>query len=306
MSQQSSVTSQAGRRERRSVRAGEWVRGVVAMPTMVGAFVMAERDNSAWQNPVGPPSRSRARITDMSTGLKTKPQYALRSVDHALQLAVILQVEGPQTVSDVADRLGVARSTAHRLLTMLVSLEADSRSHTALLRAVALPHLQVLVDRVDESANLMVLAGDHARFVASVECSQSLRVGNREGMVFPAHLASGGKTMLADLTPEELAELYGDARWEGRSVERPDLAAVEKDLAGVRRRGFAINKDRTETGVTAIGRGVRIGTRTDAAVTVSMPTVRFREDRLVDIVSALALAARDIERDLEHALRSDA
>jgi len=73
----------------------------------------------------------------------------------------------------------------------------------------------------------------------------------------------------------------------------------------VRRRGFAINKDRTETGVTAIGRGVRIGTRTDAAVTVSMPTVRFREDRLVDIVSALALAARAIERDLEDALRSD-
>ncbi len=260
----------------------------------------------------------------MNTGLKTRPQYALRSVDHALQLAVILQVEGPQTVSDVADRLGVARSTAHRLLTMLVyrdfarqgpdrryhagpviSLEADSRSHTALLRAVALPHLQVLVGRVDESANLMVLAGDHARFVASVESSQSLRVGNREGMVFPAHLASGGKTMLADLPPEELAELYSDARWDGREGERPDLAAVEKDLAGVRRRGFAINKDRTETGVTAIGRGVRVGTRTDAAVTVSMPTVRFREDRLVDLVSALALAARDIERDMEQALRTD-
>ena len=50
----------------------------------------------------------------MNTGLKAKPQYALRSVDHALQLAVLLQVEGPQTVSDVAERLGVARATAHR------------------------------------------------------------------------------------------------------------------------------------------------------------------------------------------------
>jgi DNA-binding IclR family transcriptional regulator len=258
----------------------------------------------------------------IDTGLKTKPQYALRSVDHALQLAVILQVEGPQTVSDVAERLGVARSTAHRLLSMLVyrdfarqgadrryhagpviSLEADSRSHTALLRAVALPHLQVLVDRVEESANLMVLAGDHARFVASVECRQSLRVGDREGMVFPAHLASGGKVMLADLPPDELAALFTEDRWEGRESQRPDVDAVGKDLAGVRRRGFAINKDRTETGVTAIGRGVRIGDRTDAAVTVSMPTVRFREDRLVDIVSALALTTRDIERDMEQALR---
>jgi DNA-binding IclR family transcriptional regulator len=260
----------------------------------------------------------------MTTGTKTKPQYALRSVDHALQLAVILQVEGPQTVSDVAERLGVARSTAHRLLSMLVyrdfarqgadrryhagpviSLEADSRSHTALLRAVALPHLQVLVDRVEESANLMVLAGDHVRFVASVECRQSLRVGDREGMVFPAHLASGGKTMLAELPREQLEEIYTAERWQGRESDRPDLAAVEKDLAAVRRRGFAINKDRTETGVTAIGRGVRVHDRTDAAVTVSMPTVRFREERLVDIISALALATRDIERDMEQALRVD-
>lgn len=254
--------------------------------------------------------------------MKTKPQYALSSVDHALQLAVILQVEGPQSVSAVAARLGIARSTAHRLLTMLVyrdfarqgpdrryhagpviSLEVDSRSQAALLRAVALPHLQVLVDRVDESANLMVLAGDHARFVASVECTQALRVGDREGMVFPAHLTSGGKTMLADLPADELAELYTAERWDGREAERPDPDAIAKELDSVRRRGFAINKDRTETGVTAIGRGVRVKDRTQAAVSVSMPTARFKEDRLVDIVSALALAARDIERDTEQALR---
>ncbi len=254
--------------------------------------------------------------------MKTKPHYAVQSVDHALQLAVILQVEGPQAVSDVASRLGVARSTAHRLLAMLVyrdfarqgpdrryhagpviSLEADSRGHTALLRTVAMPHLEVLMGRLDESANLMVLAGDHVRFVASVECRQPLRVGNREGMVFPAHLTSGGKLMLADLSPDALADLYAADRWERRERERPDLQALEEELQSVRRRGFAINRDRTETGVTAIGRAVRIHGRNEAAVTVSMPTARFREDRLADIVSALALAAHDIERDLEHVLR---
>lgn len=249
--------------------------------------------------------------------MKSKPHYPLQSVDHALHLAVILQVEGPQTVSDVAERLGVARSTAHRLLSMLVyrdfarqesdrryhagpviSLDVDSRGTAALVRAAGLPHLQVLADRLDESANLMVRAGDHARFVASVECSQVLRVGDREGMVFLAHWASGGKVMLADLPHEELADLYAESRWEGREDQRPDLDALERELASVRERGFAINKDRTESGVTAIGRGVRIQGRTTAAVTVSMPTARFREPRLGDIVSALAVAANDIERDL--------
>ena len=253
--------------------------------------------------------------------MKNKPPYALQSVDHALQLAVILQVEGPQTVSDVARRLDVARSTAHRLLAMLVyrdfarqgsdrryypgpviSLESGQSDLSALLREISMPHLQVLVDRVGESANVMVLAGDHIRFIASVESRQAFRVGNREGMVFPAHLTSGGKPMLADLSAAERAELYALDRWQGREEERPDVEMLEKELEGVRRRGFAINRDRTETGVTAIGRGLRVQLRTKAAVTVSMPTVRFSEDRLTDFVNALGLAARDIEHDLEGAL----
>ena len=52
--------------------------------------------------------------------LKTPPPYAIASVDHALRLAAMLQLEGGLTVSEVAGRLGVARSTAHRLLAMLV------------------------------------------------------------------------------------------------------------------------------------------------------------------------------------------
>jgi len=139
--------------------------------------------------------------------------------------------------------------------------------------------------------------------MATTPRTQALRVGNREGMVFPAHLTSGGKLMLADLTPDERTELYAAERWEGRGDERPDLRALEKELAVVRERGFAINKDRTESGVTAVGRGVRVGDRVGAAVTVSMPTVRFDESRLVDVVSALALACRDIEHDLHAALR---
>ena len=50
-----------------------------------------------------------------------------------------------------------------------------------------MPHLAALTGRVGESTNLLVLAGDQVRFIGSVEGTQALRVGNREGMVFPAH-----------------------------------------------------------------------------------------------------------------------
>jgi IclR family acetate operon transcriptional repressor len=52
--------------------------------------------------------------------VKNKPPYAIESVDHALVLAQLLQQEGSLRVTDAAERLGVSRSTAHRLLAMLV------------------------------------------------------------------------------------------------------------------------------------------------------------------------------------------
>ncbi|MCV2489322.1 IclR family transcriptional regulator [Geodermatophilus sp. YIM 151500] len=254
--------------------------------------------------------------------MKNPPPYAISSVDHALQLATALQVEGSLSVSEAATRLGVARSTAHRLLAMLVyrdfavrdgdrryaagpvlSLGASSQSRTALLRTVAMPHLHALVERVDETVNLQILAGDHVRFIASVECNRALRVSDREGMVFPAHLVSGGKTMLADLPDTQVETFYAEEKWTDRPGQRPDLAALRRELRTVRERGFAINAGRTEDGLTAIGRAVRLdGRRAEAAVSVSMPSVRFSEEDLPRIVAALALTTRDIEQEFARAL----
>ncbi|NHN54228.1 IclR family transcriptional regulator [Calidifontibacter sp. DB0510] len=254
--------------------------------------------------------------------MKNAPAYAVSSVDHALQIAVMLQVEGPLSLSECARRLGIARSTAHRLLAQLVyrdfarqsddrlyhagpviSLAAHGRSRTALLRSVALPHLHALVERCGESVNLVALAGDYVRFIGSVECSQPLHVGNREGMVFPAHLTSGGKLILADLPPDEVTALYAEERWEGRLDQRPSLPALRRELTGVRRAGFALNRDRTETGVTAVSRPIRApGAPAEAAVAISMPSARFRSQDLQDYLTMLAVTARDIEQDFARAL----
>jgi DNA-binding IclR family transcriptional regulator len=250
--------------------------------------------------------------------VKNRPSYAIASVDHALQLATTLQVEGPLTVSDAAERLGVARSTAHRLLSMLcyrdfavqdgdrsyragpvLSLAERTHSRAALLRAVAMPHLAVLAERVAESTNLQVLAGDHVRFIGSVEGTQALRVGNREGMVFPAHQTSGGVLLLADLPAERFDEIYSDQRWADRPDAQPDRTALRREMRLARSRGFAINNQRTETGVTAVGRAVR-GTDglAEAAVSISLPTARYSRTVLPQLVAALAVTTADIEREL--------
>ncbi|MGW5098070.1 IclR family transcriptional regulator [Streptomyces nodosus] len=254
----------------------------------------------------------------MDKPLKTPPPYPIASVDHALRAATILQMEGGATVSQIAERLGVARSTAHRILAMLVyrdfavqdedrlyragpvlELAAHSQSLVSRLRTAALPHLHRLVDLLDETANLTVRTGDTARFIASVECRQALRVGSREGMVFPAHRTTGGLLLLAGLSDEELDEVYAAERYRDRPADRPDLARLRAELKKLRRNGFAVNKERSERGLIAVGVPVRDRDGTAlAGLSVSMPGVRYDPHRLQSLVTALSAAARALEDDL--------
>lgn len=243
--------------------------------------------------------------------MQNRPAYHIQSVDHALRLAILLQQEGSLRVVDAAERLCVARSTAHRLLAMLVyrdfaRQDNDRRYHpgdvlqggsapqpVGELRRLALPHLRELVRETRETANLMVLAKDHARFVATVECDQLLRVGDREGRKLPAHAASGGLALLAALPDEEVADIYRQP-----NAAEVDLAALTRKLRRVRRQGFAVNNQAAERGVMAIGHPVHHASRTIAALSVAMPSTRYDRAALPTYVAALSATAAGIERAL--------
>jgi IclR family transcriptional regulator, acetate operon repressor len=245
------------------------------------------------------------------SAMKNEPAYAVASVDHALHLAALLQQEGGMRVTDAATRLAVSPSTAHRLLAMLVYRDfavqdADRRyrpgpllrpatpftTPTAVLRGLCLPHLSRLVDRVNETATLIARAGRDGRFVATVECDQILRVGDRSGRSLPLHLLSGGRAILAALGPDEVAALYADD-------PEVDQAELQHELIGVRDNGFAVNDQRTEKGLTAIGVVVPQADRpAKLAVNIAMPTARFDTGRVSEWVRHLKMTAARIGSDL--------
>lgn len=248
------------------------------------------------------------------TALKTPPSYAIASVDHALRLATVLQLEGGLTVSAAAERLGVARSTAHRVLQMLVyrdfarqdedrvyraglmlELAAHSPSRTAELRKAALPVLQRLSVTFDESVNVSIRAGETTRFIASVECQRALRVPSREGMVFPLPRTTTGMLYLASLPDRELQQMlerYSD----GRGVQRRILL---QDVVRARRTGFAVNFHRSEKGLVAIGVPIpRVGGDLFAGLSVSLPSVRYDERRVDWYVSVLRSASAGLVENL--------
>jgi DNA-binding IclR family transcriptional regulator len=242
--------------------------------------------------------------------MKNKPTYAIASVDSALLLALLLQQEGPMRVTDAAERLGVSVSTAHRLLGMLVYRDfaeqlGDRRygpgpvlrgsvpqAPVVRFREVVMPHLGRLVEALGETATATVLTGTDVRFVATAECDQVLRVGDRTGRTVPAHLSSGGKAILATLDDEQLAPFLA-------GLDDHTTAGVQRELRTIRRRGFAVNNQQTEAGLTAVGVAVP-GAVGDAraAVSLAVPTARFRREALPAWVAELSAAAAGVARDL--------
>jgi IclR family transcriptional regulator, acetate operon repressor len=239
--------------------------------------------------------------------MQNRPAYALQSVDAALRIVQTLQAFGPMRLSDVAGELGVAVSTAHRLLATLVfrgfAEQLPDRRYgpgpglrpmpvvdpaAAELRERSRGPLAALVESIGESANLVVLSGVDVLFIATAECDRVLRVGDRAGQRLPAHLTSGGKAILARLPDTELERF--------NHLDPPVFTKLRRDVGTARRAGFATNHQDTERGLSAIGVAFAAHPGSvRAAVCLAMPTVRYRRALLDTYVAALAQAAGRLE-----------
>ncbi|MPZ79249.1 MAG: helix-turn-helix domain-containing protein [Actinophytocola sp.] len=240
------------------------------------------------------------------------------SVDKALALVLLLNEAQQIRVSEAADALGVARSTAHRLLNQLrarefavqdgrrvyrpgPALRALTSTPSTLpdLRRALHDHLLSCSKQVSETVHLMVLEGNGVRFVDGVEGPHTLRVGPRTGVVLPAHCTSGGKALLAALSPDDLRALYPRGLPRSNDNAVATLPALIRHLAQVRRRGYATNINESERGISAIGCPVIDATgRTVAAMAIAAPSARCSRERIGELAPLLADAAREAGQEL--------
>jgi DNA-binding IclR family transcriptional regulator len=249
-----------------------------------------------------------------------KPNYPIESVDNALKLLLLFAERKSISVSEASRLIGVAPSTAHRLLSMLqyydfISQNPTTRSYDAGstlitiglstvremdIRSLARPFMEELRSEVGETVHLTILQGTHILFIETVESLQALRVGDRTGMSLPAHCTASGKALLADLPSERLHELYPSEQLSGltpNSLTSRD--AIEHELAQVRERGYATNFEESEPDVSAISAAIRDRmSRLRASLTVSVPSTRLHEEGLGRIAEATIQTAMEIGKRL--------
>lgn len=244
------------------------------------------------------------------------PTYAIESVDKALRILTMLRERRRVRVVEVGEELGVARSTAHRLLATLAHrgfvvrdpLDRSYRGGPELLglgavgevdlRAAAREHVEQLSSALRETVNLMVLEGASCRFLDGVAGERPLGTRVRTGAVLPAHIVSGGKALLAELPAREVETLFG------RSLRRitphtiVDLDRLHAELALIREQGYALNREESEPGLSAVAVVIRRGPHAVGALAVSAPTQRLDDGGLAEALGGLRATSAAVEAEL--------
>jgi IclR family transcriptional regulator, KDG regulon repressor len=227
----------------------------------------------------------------MSDAALTTVQNAARLLKAFLSRDELL---GP---SELGRRLGLGKSTVHRLLTTLTAeglLEQDPRTggyrlgivmfelgeavrvHMD-LHAAAGPVLGMLREETRETAQVGVLDRGEVVYVDRLESSHTLRLFTETGRRVPAHCSSSGKVLLAFLPERARADLLDGRPLPALTPDTiTDLAALTAELAKVRARGWAEAVNEREIGVASIAAPVR-DHRGDvvAAISIGAPIIRL-------------------------------
>ncbi len=236
----------------------------------------------------------------------TGPAYPIASVNNALLLLLLFREQPRVRLTDACKYLGVAHSTAHRLLAMLahhgfVQQEPVTRAYIAgpalvevglavvgslNVREQARPMMEELAAETGETVHLGVLEGDQVRYVDAVESERALRVVARTGTLVPAHCTSLGKALLAQLTDQQVAALYPtSAEPFAAQTERSitTQAKLMKEVSRTRARGYAVNTGETEDDVGSVAVAFRDFAGRPAAIAVAAPTSRLTTPRISHI-----------------------
>lgn len=224
--------------------------------------------------------------------------YAIEAVENAAKTLLMLRTRSTIRAVDVSAELGVARSTAHRMVSTLAQAGLLQRNLTdktytaghALVelgmvvadavdvRPVVQPLLTQLAFETGETAHFLIREQDEVLFTLVAEGTYVIRSASRVGSRLPAHTTSAGKCLLATLTSEELSALYPPGQPLEGGTERAirDRGRLLDELARVAEAGWAVNRSESEPGLYAVSVAVpgRRG-RALGAITISGPAERL-------------------------------
>lgn len=239
-----------------------------------------------------------------------KPSGGVQSLHRAFDLLeVIADAGGCLAMRDIAAAAALPLPTIHRLLRTLVERgyvrQLPNREYALGYRLIPLGDaarrlvglnaddlLSELVDQTGETANLAVLVGEYAEYVAQVPSRHSMRMFTEVGRRVELHCTGVGKALLAQLDDEQARAIVCH---KDLATHTPYTIADAKqllaELARIRDRGYALDEQEREIGVRCVAVPVSGPDGAWAAVSVSGPVTRMTDDLVERAVPLLRATA---------------
>ena len=161
-----------------------------------------------------------------------------------------------------------------------------------------------------ETVHLGTLDESRLVYIGKIESAKTLRVSmmSRVGKTAPTYCTGLGKTLLAYLPPERVDDILRKekmVRLTARTITRkPDL---ERELASIRAKGYAVDDEEHEIGVRCVAAPVRDNKGTVcAAVSVSVPVIRLTDKEIPRYRRIVTQAADEISRRMGYTKKGPA
>jgi IclR family transcriptional regulator, KDG regulon repressor len=244
----------------------------------------------------------------------------LSSVANSIRLTkAFSEDEYEMGISALAMRLGLAKSTVHRLATTLVEYDIlEQNKETGKYRlglalfelgtmvrrkmdtnSGAQVQIHALADETGETVQLAILDHLSVLYIRIRESRQAVRMSSGLGSRAPAHCTGVGKALIAFQPPEVVQQIIdnGLKRYTQGTITDPEKLRAE--LATIRQKGYAIDDEEIEVGLRCIAAPIRDHSgQVTAAISVAAPVQRMTKRNLQATIPSVIASAEAISRRL--------
>jgi IclR family transcriptional regulator, KDG regulon repressor len=245
----------------------------------------------------------------------------VKSVSRALDIITLVSLKkGGLGVTEIANQIDINKSSVYRILSTLVQygyIEQDSETgryklgykflevsskllESIDLRAEARPYLQELENLTNEVIHLVVYDQGEVVYIEKLEGNETLRMHSKVGKRAPMHCTSVGKAILAYLPSNvvlDILDCKGMPMHTDKTITNKD--SFLQELIEVRKRGYALDLEENEYGITCIAVPIfdHLG-KVIAAVSISGPTMRMTKERMEQLQSQMIQIGKKISKRL--------
>ena len=249
-----------------------------------------------------------------------EPYPGTQAVLRALTLLKTFTDKKPElSLIELADAVGLNKTTAYRLLTALESEGLVTRNQIAdtyrlgsetivlggramranNLQKVCRPELEMLAGKTKETVTVEILSGEQALTLDEISGSYVVGMSGYIGTSWPLHATSTGKLLLAHLSEARLEPLLTKPMTRYTPKTIVDTIMLQRELVQIRDKGYALGQEELEIGFVSVAVPLRDHTsEVIAAIGVGGSSARLQEDNLLELIELAKVAAQRISAQL--------